>query len=241
MTVARWPAARLCAAADRAGRPGRRGDGRGRGQGLGPDAVAAAAGSGLVDIGGTRPGDAGQGQLGAARDPLAFSRADLSATSSPGWRLTCTSGMAWTARSHALALAQRSPVRLRAGPGEDGRPPGRHGASPARCPRLVDSARRGGPGRPGADGGRAQRRPRATEVRRCFRDVASLAASLGLSELSMGMSADFELAVAEGATIVRLGTALFGPRPAAVVPGAGRGQARLDTKEELCREQARRC
>jgi hypothetical protein len=29
----------------------------------------------------------------------------------------------------------------------------------------------------------------------------------------MGMSADFELAVAEGATIVRLGQALFGPRP----------------------------
>ena len=43
-----------------------------------------------------------------------------------------------------------------------------------------------------------------------------LAATLGLNELSMGMSADFDLAVAEGATIVRLGTALFGPRPAAV-------------------------
>jgi hypothetical protein len=46
--------------------------------------------------------------------------------------------------------------------------------------------------------------------------VARLAAALGLSELSMGMSADFDLAVAEGATIVRLGTALFGPRPPAV-------------------------
>ncbi|QDW66242.1 YggS family pyridoxal phosphate-dependent enzyme [Luteimonas granuli] len=33
--------------------------------------------------------------------------------------------------------------------------------------------------------------------------------------LSMGMSADFELAIAEGATMVRIGTALFGPRPAA--------------------------
>ena len=31
--------------------------------------------------------------------------------------------------------------------------------------------------------------------------------------LSMGMSADFEDAVAEGATLVRVGTALFGPRP----------------------------
>ncbi len=35
----------------------------------------------------------------------------------------------------------------------------------------------------------------------------------GLTELSMGMSHDFEVAVEEGATIVRLGTALFGPRP----------------------------
>jgi hypothetical protein len=63
------------------------------------------------------------------------------------------------------------------------------------------------------------------EARRSFRDVALLAGALGLSELSMGMSADFELAVAEGATIVRLGRALFGPRPKADVPG--RGSARL--------------
>ena len=31
--------------------------------------------------------------------------------------------------------------------------------------------------------------------------------------LSMGMSGDFEDAIAEGATLVRVGTALFGPRP----------------------------
>jgi pyridoxal phosphate enzyme (YggS family) len=37
---------------------------------------------------------------------------------------------------------------------------------------------------------------------------------LALPELSMGMSHDFEVAVAEGATEVRLGTALFGPREA---------------------------
>ena len=34
----------------------------------------------------------------------------------------------------------------------------------------------------------------------------------GLPELSMGMSHDFELAIAEGATMVRVGTAIFGPR-----------------------------
>ena len=46
-----------------------------------------------------------------------------------------------------------------------------------------------------------------------FRRLAGLARSLGLAEISMGMTADLEVAVAEGATIVRVGTALFGPRP----------------------------
>lgn len=41
-----------------------------------------------------------------------------------------------------------------------------------------------------------------------------IAAGLELDTLSMGMSADLEAAIAEGATIVRVGTALFGPRPA---------------------------
>lgn len=42
--------------------------------------------------------------------------------------------------------------------------------------------------------------------------------------LSMGMSADFETAVEEGATIVRIGTAIFGPRPA-VAPTAAEASA----------------
>jgi pyridoxal phosphate enzyme (YggS family) len=46
-----------------------------------------------------------------------------------------------------------------------------------------------------------------------FGRLAEQAAALELAELSMGMSADLEAAVAEGATIVRVGTALFGPRP----------------------------
>jgi PLP dependent protein len=53
--------------------------------------------------------------------------------------------------------------------------------------------------------------PEAT--RAAFRRTAELAAGLGLPELSMGMTADFEVAVEEGATLVRVGTALFGPRP----------------------------
>ncbi len=47
------------------------------------------------------------------------------------------------------------------------------------------------------------------EVRWVFRELARMAAHLGLPELSMGMSDDFEVAVEEGATLVRVGRALF--------------------------------
>jgi len=45
-----------------------------------------------------------------------------------------------------------------------------------------------------------------------FAFLAKLARELGLKELSMGMSADFESAIAFGATYVRVGSEIFGPR-----------------------------
>jgi pyridoxal phosphate enzyme (YggS family) len=48
---------------------------------------------------------------------------------------------------------------------------------------------------------------------RDLRDRLEQLTGIGLPELSMGMSADAEAAAAEGATLVRIGTALFGPRP----------------------------
>jgi pyridoxal phosphate enzyme (YggS family) len=47
-----------------------------------------------------------------------------------------------------------------------------------------------------------------------FAFLAKLAGELGLKELSMGMSDDFETAIALGATHVRVGSAIFGSRPA---------------------------
>jgi hypothetical protein len=44
--------------------------------------------------------------------------------------------------------------------------------------------------------------------------LAELAARVGVEDLSMGMSEDFEVAIEEGATIVRVGRALFAPRRA---------------------------
>jgi len=45
-----------------------------------------------------------------------------------------------------------------------------------------------------------------------FKTLAALRDRLALSELSMGMSADFEIAIRAGATMVRVGSAIFGSR-----------------------------
>jgi pyridoxal phosphate enzyme (YggS family) len=45
-----------------------------------------------------------------------------------------------------------------------------------------------------------------------FRRLREMGERLGVAELSMGMSADFEVAVEEGATLARVGTAIFGER-----------------------------
>ncbi len=52
----------------------------------------------------------------------------------------------------------------------------------------------------------------ATAARSAFRTVRRLADDLGLASCSMGMSGDYEVAVAEGSTHVRVGTMLFGER-----------------------------
>ena len=51
--------------------------------------------------------------------------------------------------------------------------------------------------------------PDPDQVRPYFRELRSLAEAHGLTELSMGMTDDFEVAVEEGATMVRLGRAIF--------------------------------
>ena len=56
-------------------------------------------------------------------------------------------------------------------------------------------------------------RPYFRELRRLAEEVAAeRIPNVSMTELSMGMSGDFEAAVAEGATLVRVGTAIFGER-----------------------------
>jgi pyridoxal phosphate enzyme (YggS family) len=88
------------------------------------------------------------------------------------------------------------------------------GASPADVPQLADAIRdlphlhlRGLMALPAPT-------PDVDGQRAAFAAVAELARTCGpdLDELSMGTSDDYEAAIAEGATLVRLGTAVFGPR-----------------------------
>jgi len=50
------------------------------------------------------------------------------------------------------------------------------------------------------------------ETRTYFRELRKMRDDLGLPELSMGMSEDYETAIEEGATIIRVGRAIFGER-----------------------------
>jgi pyridoxal phosphate enzyme (YggS family) len=56
-------------------------------------------------------------------------------------------------------------------------------------------------------------RPYFRELARLAREIDALAIpGVGMAELSMGMSGDFEVAIEEGATLVRVGSAIFGER-----------------------------
>jgi uncharacterized pyridoxal phosphate-containing UPF0001 family protein len=88
--------------------------------------------------------------------------------------------------------------------------PGRPGCTPGELPALVEHCR----SRPLALSGLMTVAPAGDlqSAREGFRRLADLARQLGLRELSMGMSDDFEVAAQEGATTLRLGRVLFGPR-----------------------------
>lgn len=89
--------------------------------------------------------------------------------------------------------------------------PGKGGCTPDAVPGLVSRAVDGGLVPVGlmTVGPTSDR----ANSRAVFAAARHLAFDLGLSELSMGMSGDVDDAVAEGATIVRVGSAIFGPRP----------------------------
>ena len=93
----------------------------------------------------------------------------------------------------------------------------KHGVAPAEAVALASHVAtmrslrlRGIMGIPEPTGDHVRLRAQFRTLKGCY--DACAAAGLDVDTLSMGMSADLELAVAEGATEVRIGTAIFGPR-----------------------------
>ena len=187
-------------------------------KGFGPEAVAAAVAAGLDDVGEsyaqelvTKAGDPRAGAarwhfLGAVQRRKVRSLAPLVHL----WQSVDREAAGQEIARYAPGAAVLVQVNVTGAPG-------RNGCTWDDAPRLVDRLRsidldvRGLMAVAGVDEPRAQ-----------FRRLAGLARDLGLSELSMGMSGDVEAAVEEGATMVRVGRSLFGPRPIPD-PGGRRG------------------
>lgn len=187
-------------------------------KGFGPDAADAARASGLVDLGENYARE-------LAVKAALVARAEGTGTSPTRWhflgpvqrnKVASIAGLVhlWQAVDRAAAgeeVARRAAgaaVLVQLDLSGDGRRPGcRPSEAPALVERLRDAglAVRGLMGvAPRGDPGRA---------RAGFRLLTATADALGLPERSMGMTDDLEIAVEEGATVVRLGRALFGPRP----------------------------
>ena len=97
--------------------------------------------------------------------------------------------------------------------------PRKGGVAPERLPDLLSASERwpslritGLMAIPAATAHAEQSRPAFARLRELRDAQRQQPAAAGLRELSMGMSHDFEVAIEEGATIIRVGTALFGER-----------------------------
>ncbi len=90
--------------------------------------------------------------------------------------------------------------------------PQKGGCAPEAVPGLVDDCRAAGC----EVAGLMTVPPAAGDPRPVFEALRALVDDLGLTVCSMGMSGDYEAAIACGSTMVRVGSAIFGPRPRSV-------------------------
>lgn len=179
------------------------------------DAVAAAVAAGLVDVGesyvqelATKADDvAEQLDVGLVRwhliGGLQRNKVRHAAPYVHLWQSVDRLSLAAEIARRAPGAAVLVQVNVTGAPQQGGCPPARVASVVEGCTDLGLEVR--GLMAIGAQGGEP-------EVRAAFRAVRELADRLELPERSMGMSGDLEAAVAEGSTMVRVGTALFGPR-----------------------------
>ena len=112
-----------------------------------------------------------------------------------------------TLARHAAARGAPARVLLEVNVGGEA---SKHGISPDQLPAMLEQLRD-----PylSIEGLMTMPPPGSLDVaRRCFRQLRALRDAAGLRELSMGMTDDFETAIEEGATMVRVGRAIFGER-----------------------------
>ena len=187
-------------------------------KGFGADAVEAAAAGGVTDV-----GENYAGELLAKRAGLGEA-AGTAAQSAVRWHFlgrvqrNKVRGLApvvdlWQAVDRLAAgeeIARWAPgARVLVQVNASGEPQ-KHGTTFEGAPALVDGLRHLGLDVVGLMAVGPAGAPQAT--RAAFRAVSALADRLHLGERSMGMTDDLETAVEEGATMVRVGRALFGPR-----------------------------
>lgn len=205
--------ARVGSAARRAGRPADTVRLVAVSKGIATEPIVEALDAGLSDFGESRA----QELLAKAHDPALGARA-------PAWHFVGriqrnkVAGLApvvtlWQSVDRVEvgeAIARRAPgarilveVNVSADPAKGGCPPDE-------APALVESL--GGAGL--VVEGLMTVPALGPDPRPAFAALREIAGRLGLAELSMGMSDDFEVAVEEGSTMIRVGRALFGPRPA---------------------------
>jgi uncharacterized pyridoxal phosphate-containing UPF0001 family protein len=182
-------------------------------KGFGPKAVSAAHAVGLLDVGenyaaelqSKAPGPVGTRWhfLGAIQRNKVKSLAPL---------VDLWQGV--TRFSEGARIAQFAPgARVLIQVDTSGGLPGRNGCPPTEVAALAESL---GTLDLSLEGLMTVAPPGQSEAAPAFQSVSRLADSLGLAERSMGMTEDLEAAVAAGSTMVRIGRALFGERPAKV-------------------------
>ena len=185
-------------------------------KGFGPDAIRAAVAAGLNRIGENYAQEAAV-KLGACRsEGLGFEAHFIGHIQTNKVRSLVPVIDLWQTvdrEAVVLELARRAAPGTRVliqvnVTGEDTK----SGCPPDSLPSLVESAQANGLSVEGlmtigpTDGD-------PLRTRAAFRATRSLVDQFGLTVCSMGMSDDLEIAVGEGATLVRVGTALFGGRP----------------------------
>lgn len=187
-------------------------------KGFGPDAVMAAVANGLADVGENYPQELlAKAALLPAGTPVRWHH--LGAVQRRHVRSVASLTQLW----HGVCRVEEGTAIAEAAPGasvlvqlELTGDPTRRGVVPAELDRVVAGLCDVGVVPVGVMAlGVAGDRARTRAV---FDRAVAAAAAAGLPERSMGMSDDVEEAVAAGATIVRVGRALFGDRPPRIPP-----------------------